>query len=110
MNMNMKMKVLVIDALFFRLPDDFEGGLSDALRAMADYHDDPVTLAGQEREVESDKGEPWRKMRDKMWYEFMDTVEGGQRLRGSVTIVETTDGKTLRLDPNTGEPSKEKKS
>lgn len=25
---------------YFRLPDDFSGGVSDALRLMADYHDE----------------------------------------------------------------------
>ncbi|KKL21258.1 hypothetical protein LCGC14_2447220, partial [marine sediment metagenome] len=34
------MKVLSFGVLYFKLPDDFTGGLSEALRAMADYHDE----------------------------------------------------------------------
>jgi len=33
------LKVLWIKNLCFKLPDDFSGGLSDALRLLADYHD-----------------------------------------------------------------------
>ncbi len=34
-----RLKVLSFSTLHFLLADDFEGGLADALRAMADYHD-----------------------------------------------------------------------
>jgi hypothetical protein len=33
------MKALVIQALHFRLPDNFSGSVSEALRLLADYHD-----------------------------------------------------------------------
>lgn len=103
------MKVLTIDALFFKLPDDFEGGLSDALRVMADYHDAPKTREGQKRETNTDRSTPWRQMRDKMWLEFLEQIKGGQRLRGSVCICETEGDETTTLDLNTGDV-KEKKS
>ena len=32
------MKVLALYMTYFRLPDDFSGGISDALILMADYH------------------------------------------------------------------------
>lgn len=102
------MKVFTIDALFFKLPDNFEGGMSDALRAMADYHDEPKTREGQERKKNTDRSAPWRQMRDKMWFEFLEQIKGGQRLRGSVCICETKDGETTTLDLNTGD-AKEKK-
>jgi hypothetical protein len=34
-----KMKILTLYMAYFRLPDDFSGSTSDALRLMADYHD-----------------------------------------------------------------------
>ena len=33
------MKILHVRNLYFKLPDDFEGGISAGLRALADYHD-----------------------------------------------------------------------
>jgi len=34
-----EVKYLSIQNMYFQLPPDFEGGISDALRALADYHD-----------------------------------------------------------------------
>jgi hypothetical protein len=34
-----QMKILAIQMAYFRLPDDFSGGVSDALRCLADFHD-----------------------------------------------------------------------
>jgi hypothetical protein len=33
------MKILAVYMSYFRLPDNFSGNISDALRMMADYHD-----------------------------------------------------------------------
>jgi hypothetical protein len=101
------MKVLNIDGLFFKLPDDFKGGLGDALRAMADYHDQPATAERQRREKGFGEGTSHEEARSKMWALFLEAISNGDRLCGSITL-SAYEGKKPRkpqpLDVNTGLP------
>lgn len=80
------LKVLTIKDFYFKLPDDFDGGLSDALRLYADYHDevkntdkhtnDPVNKELSDTDIE-------------MWYGFLDIIEGGnKKMIGNLSISE----------------------
>lgn len=44
------MKILYAEFIAFALPDDFNGGLSDALRLLADYHEE-VEREGKPQEI-----------------------------------------------------------
>lgn len=98
------MKVLSIDGLFFKLPPDFKGGLSDALRAMADYHDQPATAERQRREKGFGDALSWRETRTKLWELFLESVSKGDRLCGLISLSEYGGSKPVALDVNTGLP------
>ena len=100
------MKVLAIDSLFFKLPEDFEGGLSDALRSLADYHEQPATAERQRREKAPDDALSWREFRTKLWKMFLEAVSEGNRMCGTISLSETQDSATINLDVNTGAPKK----
>ncbi len=87
-----RLKVLSFSTLHFLLADDFEGGLADALRAMADYHEsvqrgetkDPSTLvpgsdnrSGSQEEHET-----------AAWEYFTEALDGGLRVSGTVCITD----------------------
>lgn len=108
-NVETGMRVLTFGVLHFHLPDDFEGGLSEALRAMADYHDS-VVAEGKPQEIEKhpyDPGEASMKEHgDEMWTCFMKTIEAGRRVAGTVCVTryERVDGEWVAryLNLNTG--------
>ncbi len=85
-----RLKVLSFSTLHFLLPDDFEGGLADALRAMADYHDsvqrgetkDPSTLvAGSDNRSGSQE-----EHESSAWELFYEALEDGRRISGVVCV------------------------
>ena len=91
-----RLKVLSFSTLHFLLADDFEGGLADALRAMADYHEsvqrgetkDPPALvkdsdkrSGSQEEHESSA-----------WEIFHEALEGGARISGIVCVTDYVRG------------------
>lgn len=84
------LKVLCIKDLYFKLPEDFIGGLSDALRLMADYHDEVKNTEKHEMEPSfmSDKD---RAKSDDNWYRFLDILEKGQKFTGIISISEYED-------------------
>ncbi len=96
------MKVLTIDHLFFKLPDGFEGGLAEALRVMADYHEEPKTIEGQQREAPLDASLSWTEVREKMWTLFLTAIGEGAKLCGNVSLAEMKGSETTNLDVNTG--------
>lgn len=79
-------KVFSAEFLFFHLPDDFEGGISDALRLMADYHDKAKGTGKQE------VGGSVQSQREKFveeWYAFLQSVlEKNKKLHGGFSISE----------------------
>ena len=103
------MKVLSFGVLYFKLPDDFTGGLSEALRAMADYHDEkagtPVQKIGGPRKASDDLSAIQHE--EKIWGGFWTGVHAGEfRVYGHVGIAEyPEDGSpSVGRDLNTGEP------
>ena len=83
------MKVLVLHTAHFRLPDDFEGTLSDALRLLADYHDDKTGTPQRDlRPLENEVGEmSFRKANAVLFERFLDSIKDGRRLVGTVQMV-----------------------
>ena len=75
------MKIFGIQG-FYRLPDDFEGGVSEALRALADWLDSPKPT--------NDHVEPWPPKATEAWKEiyhrFVAAEKMGYRFSGCVGI------------------------
>ena len=92
------MKVLVLQTVHFKLPDDFEGTLSDALRVLADYHDSMTGTPQQDlRLLEDDIGEAsFRKANAILFDRFLDSIQDGRRCVGTIQIV------SYDLGSNTG--------
>lgn len=64
------MKVLCLYETYFKLPDDFNGTYSDALRLLADYHDSDT--AKHRREIVDTIG-----LEIVLWDEFLEAVDDG---------------------------------
>lgn len=88
------MKVLVLQTAHFRLPDDFEGTLSDGLRLLADYHDAQTGTPQQDlRFLEKDVAEMgFRKANAVLFDRFLDSIKDGRRFVGTVQIVSYNPG------------------
>lgn len=101
------MKVLHFGTLYFKLPDDFDGGLSDALRALANYHDRKTGTPDQKiglptappDDVSADAYEK------RVWEEFYKmTQDTDLRVHGLAGLSEyPKEGPGAHLDLNTGE-------
>lgn len=74
------LKVLSIENLFFKLPDDFNGGLSEALRLLADYHDQ--VKDSDKHTVEDKKYIDY----DTAWYNFLKNLEDDKNMIGYLSI------------------------
>lgn len=106
------MKVLHINGLFFLLPEGFEGGLSDALRAFADYHDSVSGTPKQKIDeiVDGSDEETMtvKELRDKRFDAFWDGIHSDEKYRvhGAIAmnVYNPETGKLEDLHPNTGEP------
>lgn len=77
---------------YFRLPDDFSGGISDALRLMADYHDQ-VTGGGPASMARASMRRPMPPLNSTlseafglMFDEFVGAVRDGKRLSGILRL------------------------
>lgn len=86
------MKILQIENLVFRLPDDFSGTFADALRALARYHESGLKSMRL-------KNKPAGRLTRKTWKAFVEIVGKGGRLASLVSIQEWT-GKAWRRLPN----------
>lgn len=77
------MKVLSISNLFFKLPDDFNGGLSEALRMLADYHDEKnnVESCTLHRKFKDDEYKC-------IWEFFLKSIEEDKRYVAQTSISE----------------------
>lgn len=102
------MKYLGVHYLFFQLPDGFEGGFSDALRALADYHDKVKDTPLQEISPVSAEfdamtvKEGWQAI----WHDFCDLIRAdpSRRVvcRASISEHDLATNKMTNLDINTG--------
>ena len=83
------MKTLVMQTAHFKLPDDFEGTISDALRALADYHDDVTGKPQQDFQILEDNiaEMSFRKANSELFDRFLDCIKDGRRFVGTVQIV-----------------------
>lgn len=81
------MKVLGLRG-YFKLPNDFDGGLSDALRLLADYHDRPET---KKRKEVSDGNA------DDYWAEFLNDIKNGNRVTMGISISELKDNSMIPM-------------
>jgi hypothetical protein len=92
-------KILEIDALFFRLPDDFQGGLSDALRLLADYHEsvrDVPRLPVPQTLRDLDK--PYGEWRFDLFRCFSHAVrDEGLRVTGAASLFDSASGESTDL-------------
>ena len=72
----------------FRLPDNFSGNISDALRCMADYHDEitksPKLSVDMIKQIPSEI--TLSNATGRMFDEFIDAVQDGKRLNGLLKL------------------------
>lgn len=106
------MKVLSLGPMFFKLPDDFEGGFSDALRIFADYHESVTDKL--EQSIGTPQATPpgitATTHEQRIWEEFVEMVRLGDRcVCGCAGITRYAGGGTpgVPLDLNTGAQSGE---
>ena len=88
------MKILTVNELAFKLPDDFSGSVSEGLRLLATYlESDSPHLPGQ-------PGQDYkvRKISTKGWDEFQDVVYRGGKVSGAATVQTLVDGKWVISD------------
>ena len=104
------MKVLHNNGLFFLLPEGFEGGLSEALRAFANYHD---SVSGTPKQKilgneEDENSMTVKELRDKRLHTFWDAIHSDEKYRVhgavSMNVYNPETGELEHLNPNTGEP------
>lgn len=76
------MKALGLNG-YFKLPDDFNGTLSDGLRLLADYHESKE--ARNKKQVSDVNPENY-------WAEFLKDIKAGNRVTMGISISELKDG------------------
>jgi hypothetical protein len=78
------MKILALHMVYFRLPDNFSGTISDALRLMADYRDNAsgTSVLKPMPPMHTTLAEAFGLMFD----EFIDETQNGKRLVGMVQL------------------------
>lgn len=102
------MKILNFGILYFSLPDDFDGGFSDALRLLADYHDSVAGTSKQKigEPQDTPSGISAQEYEKEIWEKFWDVVQtSDKRVIGSagLTVYNEESGKLDDLQLNTGE-------
>jgi len=111
--MDDRAKVLHINALFFLLPEGFEGGLSVALRAFADYHDSvsgtpKQKISGIIADDDPEEHMTVSELRNKRFSEFLDLIDQEEKYRVNGVISMTVfNAKTNEMEDvhlDTGEP------
>lgn len=82
------MKALVVHALHFRLPDNFSGGMSEALRLLADYHD-AHTPSQKVQVAKKFYNMSFGEANSELFDQFIeDIVNKGKRLAGILQLAE----------------------
>ena len=82
------MHTLVINSAHFRLPDNFNGNMSDALRLLADYHEE---VAGNRHSTTVKVSDDMMNMSFKsvegdLWDNFIEQVQLGKRFIGLLSL------------------------
>lgn len=80
------MKVLSIRQLYFKLPDDFQGSLGDALILMAKYHKDKEGANNVTRLDAKIGSKSFNEVSALYFDQFLDAVESGKHLVGLAQI------------------------
>lgn len=78
------MKTLSMYMTHFRLPDDFSGTIADAIRLMADYHENAVDARIVRRTLENDISVSMAAAN--VFDEFLDAVQTGKRFVGTMSL------------------------
>jgi len=83
------MKALVLQTVHFKLPDDFTGTMSDALRLLADYHDSMTgsPLQSCTRLEDNIADLSFKAANVALFEQFLDCLQQGRRFVGTVQIV-----------------------
>lgn len=76
--------MLAMHMVYFRLPDDFSGSISDALRLVADYHERSTIPISKQIPMPLDT--PLSGAFAVMFDEFLDAAHDGKRLVGMMQI------------------------
>ena len=93
------LQVLEVGPLYFALPGDFNGTVSDALRLLADYHEHPETEKKREVDEEVDGADDIPKAPElfrALWKGFLKAVDEGYRVHGLMTYVQIRGKKTVQ--------------
>ena len=78
------MKMLAMHMVYFRLPDDFSGSISDALRLVADYHEQSTIPMSKRVPMPLDT--PLSGAFAIMFDEFLNAAQEGKRLVGMMQM------------------------
>lgn len=105
------MLIFIIGPGSFQLPDNFTGGLSDALRLVADYHEEQVAKRKAEGrklepggEISPDLLERLNKINAELHEESWDRLENGMRLTINAQLIDVSeDGKAKEFTDWPGE-------
>lgn len=81
------MKIVTIDNLFFKLPDDFKGSLAEALRLLADYVESPIPPQQDAFDIKPPE------VNIEAWKHFLGVTVKGGRMYGVFSVQELVDGK-----------------
>lgn len=84
------MKALSIKQAYFRLPDDFDGELSDALRLLADYHE-VASKSSIPTAVEADPellNKSFKEVDSALFDRFIRSIQQDKRFVGLVQLAE----------------------
>lgn len=85
------MKALSIKQAYFRLPDNFDGGLSDALRLLADYHDEVASKSSTPAVVEADPellNRTFKEVDNVLFDRFIQSIQQNKRFVGLVQLAD----------------------
>lgn len=84
------MKVLILSSVFFRLPDDFEGTLGEALRALAEYHEKIIRSGASPDGLSVCEFQelPLREAVARTFDKFLESIDSGKRLCGLLQLKE----------------------
>lgn len=79
------MKVLQMEPGFFELPDDFQGTVSDALRLMAAYLENPDLEPGA-KTGGIPRDTPFNEYKNQVWFRFLVTHARDKKFCGSLEV------------------------
>jgi len=99
------MKIIEFGPTLFRLPDDFKGGVPEALRALADYYE---TGPKQTQSQKPRRGRPTKaataydEFRNERLGKFFAAIEEGASLDGLIALMEGDASEIEEVDIDRG--------